>query len=51
MLARAESRSPSVKTAHMDDPLDEQELEYSLGGMVLMMSLSDLTTYSELLYV
>ena len=35
----------------MDDPLDEQELEYCLGGMVLMMFLSDLSTYSELLYV
>jgi len=49
MLSRAESRSLFVIT--VDDPLDDEELEYDLGDMISMISSSDLLMYSELLYI
>jgi hypothetical protein len=49
MLSRAESRPLSATT--VDDPLDDEELEYGLGDVISMISSSDSLMYSELLYV
>jgi len=49
MPSRAESRSLCTKTG--DDPVDEEELENDPEDMIVMVSSSDSSMYSELLYV